>query len=423
MSVDESALIDPVSASKKVAFVTVATTNRLHMTRTLMQSVAAHHPLADRYCAIVDLDTAPAEALAAEFRCVRLTELNLPDGEDFYFRYAALELACALKPWALHFLLNKGYDVVVYLDSDTRVYGPFDDVVEAISNTTDIVIMPHLLTPLHAASRPTELEIRRAGIYNAGCCAVSARPVAEAFLKWWQSHLRYGCLDDASNGYVTDQGWVDLVPGLFQNVLILRHSGYNVAYWNMAQRPLTRDGDDVLAGGDPLVFFHFSGFDTQRPEAISRFLPTTEPVSKEVIQLAIAYRSELEANGEKYYGRLPYCFDTYSDGTPILISDRIQYRTTPKLRQQIAGAPFSARAAIRPHSEPTPQLDDIYAFLLGRQPDEMALENYRNFPRTPIDHRRLARAVARSPEARSRPGWRLRLMLWPFRRYLHYRRA
>ena len=142
MSAEEFVSIDPVSTALRVAFVTVATTDRLHMTRTLMQGVAEHHPSADRYCAIVDSDTTVADALAAEFLTIGLAELNLPDGEELYFRYSALELACALKPWALHALIRKGYDVVVYLDSDIQVFGPFDEVIEAIANSTDIVITP-----------------------------------------------------------------------------------------------------------------------------------------------------------------------------------------------------------------------------------------------------------------------------------------
>ena len=51
------------------AVVTIVSNNYLHFARTLMQSVARHHPEADRYCVIVDRDPSHAE------RARQLTEL------------------------------------------------------------------------------------------------------------------------------------------------------------------------------------------------------------------------------------------------------------------------------------------------------------------------------------------------------------
>jgi hypothetical protein len=85
---------------------------------------------------------------------------------------------------------------------------------------------------------PTELDIRRAGTYNLGFCALKAGPNMRSMLSWWQGKLRRHCIIAHDQGMFVDHSWIDLVPGLFPHVCVLRHPGYNVAYWNMAQRPL-----------------------------------------------------------------------------------------------------------------------------------------------------------------------------------------
>jgi len=67
-----------------------------------MQSVALHHPEADRYCVIVDRDLSLARQCSQDFEVLPLQELNLPDGDEFLFQYTILELNTAVKPWALH---------------------------------------------------------------------------------------------------------------------------------------------------------------------------------------------------------------------------------------------------------------------------------------------------------------------------------
>jgi glycosyltransferase involved in cell wall biosynthesis len=50
---------------------------------------------------------------------------------------------------------------------------------------------------------------------------------------------------------------------------IVREPQYNAAYWNMHERAITYDGR-YLAGGAPLAFYHFSGFDAYTPHWLSK---------------------------------------------------------------------------------------------------------------------------------------------------------
>ena len=105
-----------------LAIVTIVSNNYLHFARTLLQSVAAQHPEAKRYCVIVDRDLEPARALAEEFEAIALDQLALPDGQDFLFQYTVLELNTAVKPWAMQHLLRQGHQQVIYIDPDIRLY-------------------------------------------------------------------------------------------------------------------------------------------------------------------------------------------------------------------------------------------------------------------------------------------------------------
>jgi hypothetical protein len=111
-------------------------------------------------------------------------------------------------------------------------------------------------------SRPCPSTRCRCRTYNLGFLAVSRHPSLATFLTWWKDKLEFRCVVDIERGLFVDQKWMDLAPGLFDDVAILRHAGYNVAYWNLRQRAMVvEDGGQIAVNGQPLRFFHFSGVD------------------------------------------------------------------------------------------------------------------------------------------------------------------
>ncbi len=63
---------------------------------------------------------------------------------------------------------------------------------------------------------------------------------------------------------------MDMVPGMFAGVRILREPGYNVAYWNLHERAVACT-DPLTVNGEPLHFFHFSGFDPDKLWVVSKY--------------------------------------------------------------------------------------------------------------------------------------------------------
>jgi glycosyltransferase involved in cell wall biosynthesis len=410
------------------AIFTIVSNNYLHFARTLLQSVAAHHPDAKRYCVIVDVDLHHAQALHDEFETISPDQLQLPDGQDFLFQYTILELNTAVKPWGMQHLLQRGHKQVIYLDPDIRLYRRMNEVQALLEKGADVVLTPHLLAPVTDNFHPAELDIRRAGAYNLGFCAVRDSDNTRNYLRWWQGKLHHDCVVAVDKGIFVDQSWMDLVPGLFENVALLRHPGYNVAYWNLGQRQLTRQETtgDFLANSQPLIFFHYSGLDPQQPYNVSKHQNrfTFDNINEPARFLIRDYVQALFAHGAATFERLPYGFGHYANGTPIAAAERIRFRDDPSLRQQCGGKPFehpeilslrhmpAAAASQAHHLDPAhvQRLHDIYQSLLGRPPEREAL--VARCPR--MGHRlgmaRTVFSVGLSREARATPGWLARLL-------------
>lgn len=407
------------------AVVTIVSNNYLHFARTLMQSVARQHPEADRFCVVVDRDPAPAAALAGEFAAIALAQLNLPDGDDFLFQYNILELNTAVKPWALQHLLEQGYQNVLYVDPDIVLYRPLTEVFARLGAGADLVLTPHLLAPVHDSLQPGELDIRRSGTYNLGFCALRAGSNMQALLSWWQGKLRRDCVIAHDRGIFVDQSWIDLVPGLFPKVEVLRHPGYNLAYWNIAQRPVVQGDTQLLVAGEPLAFMHFSGLDPLEPQPISKHQNrlTLDRLSPPLAGLVDDYCQRVQANGLGHYRQLPYGFGNFDDGVPISQEDRTLFRTSDELRGLALGQPFACSQILSTiHEvlviveEAPPELQDMYGYFLGRHPDASACNNYQQRRPGTWSHLQTIYRVATSPEAKAKAGWAVRMLTWPLRR-------
>lgn len=401
---------------KNQAVVTIVSNNYLHYARTLMESVARQHPDAARYCVIVDTDMAPAAAVAAEFEAIPLAALGLPFGDEFTFQYTILELNTAVKPWALEHLLERGHDQVLYIDPDIYLYRPLTEVNELLAGGASIVLTPHLLAPYDDERNPSERAIRVAGTYNLGFCAIAEQPATRAFLRWWQGKLARDCVVDVANGIFVDQSWIDLVPGLFDKVRILRHPGYNVAYWNLAQRGMTEADGQYLVNGQPLAFFHYSGIDPQNPQPVSKHQDrhTLDSVGPVVRELMRDYCRKVIAHGQEQYRSLPYGYARFADGTPIPAHVRAQFRVSAGLRSVTGGKPFAYPGLARSKAFVGPaRLNAIFRYFLNRPADPAALNTSADRCSTWPGYLRIALGVARSAESRKRPGWTMRLLMWP----------
>lgn len=248
---------------------TIAAANYLPRVMVLAESFRRVHPDGVfEVCIVDDLDGTMA---IDEFGVgvIRLTDLPL-DAHLLHLMgvyYDVTEFSTALKPWVLQSALERTGAPVLYLDPDIEVFGSLEPLIE-LAERHEIVLVPHVVDPIpRDGLTPPETLIMRAGIYNLGFIGVS--PAAKPFLDFWQERLLYDCVSRPDEGLFTDQKWIDFVPGMFP-VVIERDRGYDVAYWNLQERPVRETDDGFTAGGAPLRFLHFSGFDPTTPHILSR---------------------------------------------------------------------------------------------------------------------------------------------------------
>ncbi|MGO4388616.1 hypothetical protein AB4Y85_13865 [Microvirga sp. 2YAF29] len=274
---------------------------------------------------------------------VRISELDIEDLQRFIFDHNVIELCTAVKGAMLSRLFAQGAEKVVYLDPDIAVFGSLDELSRLLDHH-DILLTPHQLSPDDdiSAIADNEMGSLKYGIYNLGFIAVANTSEGQRFSQWWARRLAIHCFDEVANGLFTDQKWCDLVPAFFAGAHILRDPGYNVASWNLSQRPISIDENGtVYAGGSPLKFFHFTKIDWAGEVAIENYARG----QIETFELLSWYKNLLVLNKPIGLPERYWAYSIYADGSAISDEHRLQYRTDRALREKYPD-PFAAGAAI-----------------------------------------------------------------------------
>src|SRR5258706_8632887 len=127
------------------SLLTIGTCNRRAGIVAVVESFLAHHPDGRAFICLVDRPRASIPPLTLPGEVFFADELPLPGGRRFLFKYEAFELCCALKPYALRYVMEKfGAANVVYLDSDVLVTDSFWDNLERAWESHPVLLTPHL---------------------------------------------------------------------------------------------------------------------------------------------------------------------------------------------------------------------------------------------------------------------------------------
>lgn len=302
---------------RTTVFCTVVARNYLPQALTLQQSVARHHPEAEFVVLVVD-GRPETVAPRAHCRLVGLEVLGLSRREldELTGIYDVVELSTGVKALFLQRLLDR-WDRAVYLDPDTWIVSPLDELGELI-DAHGVVLTPHILEPIPPGeSFRSEINTLTVGVHNLGFCAVGRTGIP--FLEWWWSHLKHECLIYPLLGLFVDQKWTDIGAVMF-DAQSLRHYGYNIGHWNLQERRFTREGDSLVMErtGEPVRLFHFSGFDPHDPDAISErqtiSLKETDLAFEQLSLLSHEYAQVLLATRAELGTRSEYGFDRDSSG-------------------------------------------------------------------------------------------------------------
>jgi glycosyltransferase involved in cell wall biosynthesis len=281
---------------------TIAARNYLPQARVLARSYG--QVAGGEGCSLLLLDD-PQRTVAGvgePFEIVRPDQLGIERYEGMAAMYDVNELASAVKPAFLRYLLERDREGVAYFDPDIRFYAGIPEVAEFVA--------------------AGELVLTRgaSGRYDLAFIALAPGETAERLLESWSDELN----------------------SVLAGVHILRDPGVNVAYWNLGERRVESDGARYTVDGRPLRFFHFSGFDPGRPFALSthqtRIRLPDEPV---IAALCEQYAAEVQAAGFDRDGYRPWPYAQLADGTPL----------TPGLRRLYGEGERSGAFRLSPFTE------------------------------------------------------------------------
>jgi glycosyltransferase involved in cell wall biosynthesis len=321
------------------AYFTICARNFLAYAVTLYDSLIKSHGPVDFYVGLCD-STEEIDLNGFDFQIIPLADL----GNAFLFemaeRYSITEFNTAIKPSVFRFLFDRlHYEEVIYLDPDIFVNEPLLEITSAFDSGYSAVVTPHITYPSNDDAPENAVDealMCKYGVFNLGFFALKNTEENANFISWWERTLRYRCVIDYSNGIFVDQKWVDLLVAFVENVRILRHPGYNVAYWNLPQRKVTYQKNRFLVNDRfPLVFAHFSGVRVDEPTVFSRH--STKVTLKNAGDLALihAYYIRLvERNGHSRFRLHPYAFNwdgakNFNEHTPRVF-DNSTIRLVPR---------------------------------------------------------------------------------------------
>jgi len=326
----------------ELAACTIVSRNYLAFARVLARSFREHQPHGRFFVLLVDEVDGCFDPAQEPFELIEVSALapRIPELRAFLFKYTLLEVNTAVKPYLLEHLLEMdGIDRLVYLDPDILVLRPLD-ALEAMLDSSVIVLTPHLTASLDDGRKPDETAILRSGAYNLGFLGLADRDPVRDFLRWWQRRVFERCVVRVEEGLFVDQKWIDLVPGLFEGVCIVRDPGYNVAYWNLHDRRVSLDHGPEC-NGEPLYFFHFSGFEVDDVEAVSRHQDRFRLADLGAVgSLFHRYGKLLVDAGYRECSSLPYAYGAFADGTPIPAVARSLYLSLGPAQARF-GDPFA----------------------------------------------------------------------------------
>ncbi|MFN8345556.1 MAG: glycosyl transferase [Spirosomataceae bacterium] len=290
----------------RLAF-TICTLSHLAQAKTMADSLTKHNP---DYQVVIGLFDKINQRDVSSVNNYTLIEINgeqIPGFEGLFARYTPFELSCLAKPYLANYLLKQYPSVqkLLYFDSDILFFNSVTSIEEDLEQH-NIVLTPHVTQTVNDEKTPRLRNFLNAGLYNGGFFAIRRSDEAADFLAWWQDRVWHEGYLNFAQGMFVDQLWLNYVPLFYPNALISRNPGYNVAYWNMHERQINRKDEQFWVNQtEPLVFFHFSGYQSAAPTHLSvhqdRYSFESRPDVKPLFEV---YHQSLVRNGDPAFKNL-----------------------------------------------------------------------------------------------------------------------
>ena len=285
---------------------TLCSVNYLAQAHTLGDSLREQNPDFEFVIGLVDkLETKEIDQTKLPvYPLLEVDKINIFDFVGMCERYNITELNTAVKPFYFDYFLKNRPDItnIIYFDPDIII---FDKLTHLALNLEkyNIVVTPHITTPYNDNLWQSEEDLINTGIYNFGFVAIKRSDSAQKMVDWWCKKLEKECVIDLCNGLFVDQHWGEFFPIYFDNVLIDKHLGNNVAYWNLHERFCSQINQQWFINEyTPLQFFHYSGYLIALPNEVSKYQNRIHFATRpDIIPLFELYKNRLLNNNELYW--------------------------------------------------------------------------------------------------------------------------
>lgn len=364
----------------RIALFTIISKNYISYARVLLSSVAAFHPEYKLYLCLVDRVDGYFDPTTEPYTIIEAKDIGIPSFLDMSIRYDIMELNTAVKPFMFEWILDaQDFDAAIYLDPDIKLYSRLDKIEGLLEGGASIVLTPHVTQPLEDGKVPDDYNMLQAGVFNLGFMAARKCKDALDYVRWWGRRLQTLGGADFSNNLFTDQKWCDLAPCFVDRLAILKDPGFNVAYWNLAQRQVgMSSGGTWVVDGRPLAFFHFSGVNADKPDTLSkhqnRFDFDTLPHLRE---LFAEYRRSLLSADWSETKSWPYAYGSVGDIVPLCQQINHLYRSHYPVPQDLPISEIASRIirlcnGAEPGISPVegvPTITRLMYFIYNKRPD------------------------------------------------------
>lgn len=326
---------------------TVATYDHLHQTIAMVRSLrAVRSGPVEAHVLLVDHHDLPRPGVDDDGIVVHTPEsVGVPRFGWLATKFTPGDLCCAMKPFILRHLVARDDSPVLFVDSDIVFY---DDPADLLRHrpTAPFVATPHLTAPNGAGmrSRPSMGDIATAGMLNGGLFLVRPEPSSAWFLDEWAGLCTEAGAFVEPLGRQSEQQSFNWVTSFVPGTAVFTDPRYNVAYWNLQERPIRWAGLDGRRGGveldgRPITCFHFSGYSPGGAVLSAHGGRVSLAASPTAAALCYDYDTRLAEAGMATYADVGYEYGTV-EGLPLLGSIRVALRGS-ELRIDPPEGPFA----------------------------------------------------------------------------------
>lgn len=205
---------------------------------------------------LVDAKEVPTNTNNVSYYSLQIIKSEVGQKLIAKYRNHTDKLRWALKSVFMMHLLHET-NKIIYVDNDIYFYSNPGFLFDLLDEHS-ILLTPHFYDT-NPNQNQNWLEANfKVGLYNAGFVAANTNAIKA--LQWWSECCLYNIKKSYWRGLFDDQKYLDLLPILNDDVMILKHKGCNLAGWNYLFYKLDRKENNgvEIEHQYPLIFIHFA---------------------------------------------------------------------------------------------------------------------------------------------------------------------